>query len=279
MKFKYLGTCAAEGFPAMFCSCRVCEKARKDGGRNIRTRTQALINDDLLIDFPADTYLHQLNYGLDLRKVRYCLITHSHDDHLYERDLLYRKHGYAYLDDESAKKPLEIYSSRFSGAPIRSFIGSERLYLENTVRWNEVKAFEPFEIGGYRVTALKADHDVRTDPFLYLIEQDGKALLYAHDSGYFPDATWDYLEKSGIRLDFVSVDCTCINDDKAFRNHMGLVACTAVKERLLKTVADEKTVFCLNHFSHNGDYTYDELVPVAAKLGFLVSYDTAEFEI
>ncbi|HBJ10614.1 MAG TPA: carbon-phosphorus lyase, partial [Ruminococcaceae bacterium] len=38
MKFQYLGTAAAEGFPGMFCSCDTCEKARKAGGRNIRTR-------------------------------------------------------------------------------------------------------------------------------------------------------------------------------------------------------------------------------------------------
>ena len=58
MKIKFLGTCAAEGFPAMFCQCPVCEKAREKGGKNIRTRSQAVIDDTLLIDFPADTYMH-----------------------------------------------------------------------------------------------------------------------------------------------------------------------------------------------------------------------------
>ena len=42
MKLKIYGTCAAEGFPAMFCSCTVCENARKWGGKNIRTRSQLL---------------------------------------------------------------------------------------------------------------------------------------------------------------------------------------------------------------------------------------------
>ena len=73
MKLKYLGTCAAEGFPGMFCSCETCEKARRLGGRNIRTRSQALVDGELLIDFPADTYLHILNYGLDLRKIKACI--------------------------------------------------------------------------------------------------------------------------------------------------------------------------------------------------------------
>ena len=37
MKLLYLGTAAAEGWPALFCSCPVCESARKEGGRNLPT--------------------------------------------------------------------------------------------------------------------------------------------------------------------------------------------------------------------------------------------------
>lgn len=39
MKLQYLGTAAAEGFPGMFCNCTACERARKAGGKNIRTRS------------------------------------------------------------------------------------------------------------------------------------------------------------------------------------------------------------------------------------------------
>ena len=51
MRLTYLGTAAAEGFPAIFCNCEYCNEARRLGGKNIRTRSQALVNDDLLIDF------------------------------------------------------------------------------------------------------------------------------------------------------------------------------------------------------------------------------------
>ena len=49
MKFRYLGTAAAEGWPAVFCNCDNCMRAKKAGGRNLRTRSQAIINDDLLL--------------------------------------------------------------------------------------------------------------------------------------------------------------------------------------------------------------------------------------
>ena len=87
MKITYYGTAAGEAWPGVFCSCELCQKARELGGKNIRTRSQALINDDLLLDMPPDNYLHSLYYGLDLSKVKTLLFTHSHSDHCYPGDL------------------------------------------------------------------------------------------------------------------------------------------------------------------------------------------------
>ena len=55
MQLHYLGTAAAEGFPGLFCDCDTCRRARAEGGRSLRTRSQALIDGRLLIDLPADT--------------------------------------------------------------------------------------------------------------------------------------------------------------------------------------------------------------------------------
>ena len=90
MKIKYLGTGASEGIPGLFCHCPVCEYARRQGGKEIRTRAQAMVNEDILLDFGPDTYLHLLRYQLDLAKIRACLVTHTHGDHLFENELLMR---------------------------------------------------------------------------------------------------------------------------------------------------------------------------------------------
>ena len=45
MEFTYLGTAAAEGWPAVFCRCKYCLEAQRLGGKNIRTRSQAIINE------------------------------------------------------------------------------------------------------------------------------------------------------------------------------------------------------------------------------------------
>ena len=96
MKLKFLGTAAYEGVPSLFCDCEVCKKSAAAGGRNLRSRSQALLNDDLLIDFPADTVWHSQKYGLDWSKITDCIVTHSHSDHLYAADTAMLANGYAH---------------------------------------------------------------------------------------------------------------------------------------------------------------------------------------
>lgn len=283
MKIKFLGTAAAEGLPALFCSCPVCEKAREKGGRNIRTRSQSLVNDDLLIDFSADTYHHVLNGGLDLRKVKTLLITHGHDDHLYPYDLVYRTSPvYAKFPNKGKdKEPLQIYLTKKSGKLLRKVFREENVTLRDrkALKTNYIEKFTPFETNGYYVTPLKADHDKKYDPVIYIVSKDGKNLLYGHDTGYFSKETWEYIENSSIKFDLVTLDCTSAIDKKAMGYHMGYEACKKVKDRLLKNGhATDNTIFCINHFSHNCGYIYDELCEFAEKDGFAVSFDGLEIE-
>ena len=58
MKIKFYGTSAGGGIPEIFCYCRVCEYARQHGGKDIRTRSQAVIDDCLGMEYPVDTFAH-----------------------------------------------------------------------------------------------------------------------------------------------------------------------------------------------------------------------------
>ena len=51
MKVTFLGTGAGEPTPGRWCSCPACEAARTNGGRDVRLRSAALINDDAHFDF------------------------------------------------------------------------------------------------------------------------------------------------------------------------------------------------------------------------------------
>ena len=281
MKITFLGTAAAEAFPSPFCSCETCERARKAGGRNIRTRSQAIIDDDLLIDFPADTFLHSMLYGVDLRKVRACIITHGHDDHLYPFDMIYRSEPYAHFPNgNEGKKPLDVYATKLSGEALRRCMASDMVSERDSsaLAFHEIKKFQSYFIAGCEVIALTANHAIQYDSVIYIIKKDGKALLYAHDTGDFTADTVRFIQESGIVFDLVSLDCTSTMKDTS-KFHMGLNQCIRMKAMLEEKNANENTVFVLNHFSHNGRATYDELVPLAKEKGFTVSYDNMTVEL
>ena len=291
MHLKYYGTAAAEGIPAMFCTCPVCRESLRLGGRNLRTRSQALVDGRLLIDFPPDTYDHMLRGGLDLPSIRTLLITHAHQDHLYAEDFENRKPGFAHVGDWDVRhvEPLRVYATAKAMAYVRAADG-DRLEERNVIELHEIVAYEPFHVDagstaeagstadGFTVTAMTADHSANYGPVIYCIQRAGKTMLYANDTGYFPEATWEYLAQEKPRFDYVSLDCTGMIQGYR-RGHMGLVANADVRQRLLDiNCASDSTIFCSHHFSHNGGLTHDALVDEAAKIGFLVSYDGMEID-
>lgn len=280
MKIKYLGTAAAEGMPALFCHCKTCEHIRKTGGKDIRTRSQAIIDDTILVDFPADTYMHAIYHGLPLHKIHHCIITHSHEDHLYPLDFAMRAPGFAPELGEDTE-PLHVYGSRAIKKEMARTMTIYDLDQNDIVKQHILSPFETYKIGGYDVTPLIANHDPLSGPYIYIIQKDGKAILYGNDTDIFPAKTWEYLEKNPVKLDFVSLDC-CNGAGPIDYNdaHMNFERNLIVKDRLIKLgCADEKTLFCINHFSHNAKVVlYDDLVEAVKGDNFLVSYDGMEVE-
>ena len=274
MKIQYLGTAAAEGVPALFCSCDICQKARAAGGRAIRSRSQAIVNGTLLIDFPADTFYHMVNNGIDLLDIGACLITHAHGDHFQPDDFFHPRPGYSKPRDGWGG--LDVYGSEDLTESMAPFVG-EGL----SVRFHPVAPYEPFTAAGLTVTAVPAVHGT-AHPYIYLISDGKQNLLYCHDSGPLPEETWDRLSAMGILLDLVSLDCT---EGMRPMMHYGTHMCLYLNrefraEALRRGLADEKTVFVLNHFSHNGvNSFYDDFAPAAAKEDFVTSYDGMTVEL
>ena len=279
MKLQYWGTAAAEGIPAMFCHCDTCRAAKERGGRNIRTRSQAVLDDTVLIDFPPDTYCHSLRYGADLATLTHLLITHSHSDHLYPADFTMRRNGFAHI---GSTPPLNIYGSegvlnyaKIEGDPDGDLLGG-------AVCFNKIEPFLHYDIAGYDVVALPARHSPNSFPYIYWIGKDGKGLFYCNDTGPLFDEVWSFLEKEKLPMNLVSADCTDgARAVMGYDSHMCLSRNKELRDRLLKIgCANDKTIFCCTHFSHNGEHAlYDEFSKIAEKEGFLTAYDgmTVEF--
>lgn len=276
MKIKFLGTAAAEGVPAIGCKCRVCKLSREKGGKNMRSRSQALINGELLIEFNPDTLWHSHAYGIDLSEIDHCLITHSHPDHLYLDDIDNFRRDFCH----GRARAINFYAAADGFNKIKEV--SLRPHMGGAVVPHLVESGKPFEIEGkYRVLPLPATHDVNTSPVFYSISCGGKKILYAHDTGYFTEEAWQLLKKEG-RFDLVSLDCTgCLGiDGHKYVRHMTLSMCLDTLKRMESLgLVDGKTVKVVNHFSHNGGQTYDEMVAEADKHGVTVSYDGLEIEV
>lgn len=268
MKITYYGTAAGEAWPGVFCDCEMCRKARELGGKNIRTRAQTLINDDLMIDMPPDNYLHTLYYGLDLGKVRTLLFTHSHSDHCYPSDLelLREPFSHTYLGR------MHIYGNDTVERKIETQAGNPG-DKNSRFSFHRIMPNETVISGPYTITALRALHDRNETCLFYHIACGDEAVLYAHDTGALSAENIETLKRSVHPLKLVSLDCT-LQRARDGKNHMGLEDDAEQKELLLREgLADENTLFVVNHFSHNGGWLHDEITEQAAKYGMIAAWD------
>lgn len=268
-----MGTSAYEGIPAIGCSCDVCKYARKVGGKNVRFRTQALVDDTFLIDYPPDVVLNNYRFNLDYGKLKGCLISHSHADHLAIDQIKLLSKGYA---GDDRKEPFHFFAGEDAYLKIKEITDGDRMQGRADVTL--VKPFCEFEFEGYKILPLPATHAKETTPLIYLIEKDGVKLLWAHDTGVFSDEVYETLFSVG-KIDAISLDC-CAGLLKGWRDHhLGLDTCREVFAMLeAEGVLDEGSIKIINHFSHNDKANYDDLIPICEEDGLVVSYDGMEIE-
>ena len=275
MEIQYLGTAAAEGLPALFCDCEICRKARNTGGKEVRTRTQSIVDGKILIDFPPDTYTHALNYSLQLGKIQHLLVTHSHMDHFFPVELIHRHEHFGH----KAKGMLYVYGNETVEKAFYDAVLIDRFKVHPldeavklSVKFVRLKPFADFTADGYHIIPVPADHDKRETCLIYIIEKDGKCLLYGHDTGMkLSDEAWDCI--FSYKYDLISLDAT-MGKKQIDGYHMGLPDDIIFAEMLEERGCICKdTVKIINHFSHNGEMTHEQLEEFAKENGMIASYD------
>jgi len=186
--------------------------ARQLGGPSLRLRSSLLVNDDLLIDLGPDIPAASQQHGVSLERVRYCLQTHEHDDHLAPVNFLIRG-----MSLNTGMPRLHFYGTRGAVAKIEHNLGAwydatGNLTPEADARLNfATHIIEPFEtlaVGPYRVQCVHAAHDPSIVTMLYAIERGGRSLFYGTDTSDIAEATWDALATAGHRFDVVVLDHT-----------------------------------------------------------------------
>ena len=262
VKVHFLGTAAFEGIPSLFCRCELCAKAKQLGGKNIRTRSSVIIDDELKIDFPPDTYLHMLRDGIDLENIKDLILTHSHSDHLYAKDLAARLPGYA----RPAEHCIGIYGNDLTIRKCFRALGDGK----GKFRLHRVEPFQRTETETATIVPLPANHDPRETCLIYYIEKNGKTILYGHDSGWFPDRTWEWLH--GKKLDLAILECT--SGHLPATTHMNVDAVLRTKERFHDLgLMKPDGIIVVTHFSHNAHLLHEDLTELFAPHDIIVAYD------
>lgn len=277
MKIQFLGTGAAEGIPAMFCDCELCEYVREKKGREIRHRASVIINDELIIDLGPDVFSVSAELGMNLKCVNYILLTHSHLDHT---DILsivsslfrYRKNS------TQRETNLKIVCTEYVAIHIRA--GIKRMGITEQEFCDEVQVMvvtpgEKINLGRYSVEVIPSNHDNKEQCVLYLISDGSKTLFYATDSKQYSPEKLLPQYKNKECIDIIISDCTFGKYTYPYGRHMGLEQNIKIKKEMEKCLMTTKEMrYFLTHITHNVKCSHNDLVKSAVPYGMEVAYDS-----
>lgn len=268
MEILICGTAAAEGWPALFCHCEPCAAARRNGGKDIRSRSAYQIGDTIRIDFGPDSNLHQQRYSLAFDRLRHLLVSHSHWDHWTPQDLNMRRRGFAVVPDDAL---LHIYGNDKVREKLDAVIGPDGL-KQQFLTFQSIQPWEPIVLDdGITATPLVAAHDRSELCVNWMLEQGGRRFLQGHDTGWWPDETWQYLSQHPC--DVVVMDCT-YGSIANRSGHLGSADVVEVRDRLQASGALSPSArFIATHFSHNAVWLHGEMEAFFAPHHIEVAYD------
>ncbi len=283
-KLKILGTAASEGIPALFCRCELCREAKRLGGKNIRTRTSAIIGEKFKIDFPPDSLHHVQKYGLDMGRLEYLVISHCHSDHFDVEDLEYYRKTMAHLD---RSVPLKIFLSKDCHEHLINTVECFRTMEDmNPAELIIIEPYKRYETDMLYFTPVITAHSPDMQCFNYFIEmKQGKNIFYGMDAKAYPPETLEFLKS--CRIDVCICDATHLYEPCSV--HMYYPDIVNFHAYLKDNgILGKDYRFVVNHFSHNGNngqeggnlmMLHENLERIYGEMGFTVAFDGLELEV
>jgi phosphoribosyl 1,2-cyclic phosphate phosphodiesterase len=281
----FLGTAASEGFPDAFCDCQNCTRARELGGKSLRLRSSALVDDVLLIDLGPDLMAQALIHGISLARIEHCIQTHEHADHLDHTNFLHRSqycgvHGNPRLHYWATRGALAVTAAGFGPRRAPNGLPDPEVEEKLNIAVHEIEPFRRYEVGPYRVSTVKGFHDPeKLTPLLHVIERDGRSLFYATDTGEIPEESWQALKAGGHRFDVVAMDHT-FGFQGRVNGHMNAEQFLEQVERMRAEgmLNDGARIFA-HHVAHHSHPPHEELLAWTSARGYEVAYDGLVVEI
>lgn len=262
----FLGTGASEMIPNPFCNCDVCNYARKHSEEQ-RVRSAFLLDNHTCIDFGPDVMSSSMRFTADLSQINDILITHTHDDHF----------SIANFEVISCNipKPKNKFTIHLSEIGYNWLLKQRQIILEASGGMHDIisgvangyysvishKAFEKFTIGEKEIFPVYGFHggDAPDEKSLnYRITENGRTLLYAIDTGIYPEETIEAL--SDFPVDVLIMDAT-FGSKKMDKDctHLDAYSFISQLEALIKAgIVTADTKVYASHINHYNLWKHNE---------------------
>lgn len=240
-----------------------------------------------MIDFGAEVFQQARKFDVPILDTQYLFVTHSHADHFYPQHLLWRwmKPGQKLPPDQK-----DTYGPRFSDLRMLHVYGSAdvcdmlepHLSRGGEERYRMVLHQVQYEVeaqaGDIYYMPLEANHrDRECQAVNYILRRNGRTILYALDTGWFYDHTYELIRK--FRYDLVVIEGTFgygvdspghFNLDKLQR-----AADLFRDDDLLK----DSALFCTSHICPHFAPVHDEYAPILEEKGITLAFDGLKVEL
>jgi phosphoribosyl 1,2-cyclic phosphate phosphodiesterase len=283
MEVRILGSGGSEGIPAFLCLCRVCQEARRLGGREVRQNASAHVRlasgMGVLIDLPPQFKMAWDRSGLPEDGLAAILVTHRHEDHTLGLKYLVEAgpaNGYLQARTMTVYLPVDVLTGRVRQLDPKHDYPPEGLQGP-FVTFLPLAAYRPLTLGGCRITPLETNHQrpqgepggPETLGFLFE-DADGARMAYLIDAQPdLPERTAAIL--SAARLDCLIFECNFAALDPPV-GHVDIPSLVEAKRRF------RPRCLVATHISHR-NLGHRELTARLAPEGIRAAYDGMKIRV
>jgi len=234
-----------------------------------------------MLDFGAEVFQQARKFHVPILDIQYLFITHSHADHFYPTNLLWR---WMTPGQKLPPEPKDTFGPRFSDLTMLHVYGSADVYnvLKPHIGENgeeryrmilhQVECGVEGQAGDIHYLPLEANHrDHECQAVNYILQRNGRTILYALDTGWFYDHTYELIRK--FRYDLVVIEGT-FGYGMDMPGHFNLDKL----ERAISLFRDDdllndSALFCASHICPHFSPVYDEYAPILEEKGITLSFD------
>lgn len=269
MRLHLLGTGGADGIPSFFGRAELSDYAREHGGKDVRTRSGAVVDGVLKVDFGPDTFAQAVAQGLAPADWKWVVVTHSHYDHFDAGQFQYCLPPFV---PDASSAPEVLGNDHVLQALARAFPDS------GSIATRRLESFVQVEVGEYLVMPIGAYHKLDEDSVNFMIEGGGKRLLYATDTGVYQQPTWDFI--AGTRFDCVVIEATDGFNPSDYWGHLSCAEVVGMIGRMRDLgCVDGDTRVVTTHHAASGGATHAQLEEFFQPHGITVGYDGQLLEL